>query len=347
MNLKQEILNIFNRNRTDECSIEPVDFFSGEKASQLLQSLNCTSAYPQGLSPIETLSLKIARISRAEYIVLTRFTDDEKLKIEAIAQPDNSLKSATKYFSTQSVSAILKGGIAYSNNPDEILSAIGQNHHKAKSFTALLIHDNENNPVGAAFGFSKSSNNEKTLLNTLRFFTFNITSELSHLINKEKLENKNKELLHTEEELKLKNQLLDNLNKNISKAKQVVDESSRLKSAFLANLIHEIRTPKNVIMGFTELLNADNMTNGQRRNYIDIIQQNGTRLLHIMDSLIDISRFQAKNVGKEQQSFSLNQMMQQLHNNFQSEIDVTGKPLTLRLKIDSKEGQDIVTLDKE
>ncbi len=126
-----------------------------------------------------------------------------------------------------------------------------------------------------------------------------------------------------------------------------MDESSRLKSAFLANMSHEIRTPMNVIMGFTELLSADNMSNDQRRKYIDIIQQNGTRLLHIMDSLIDISSFQAKNIGKEQQEFSLNQMMQQLQTSFQSEVDFTGKPIKLTANLDAKTGEDIVILDKE
>lgn len=212
----------------------------------------------------------------------------------------------------------------------------------------MLLYDNEHIPLGIVFHFSKSKNNNKPLtLNALQFFSFNISSELVHLINKEKLEKKNRDLLRTEEELQLKNQLLDNLNQSISKAKQVVDESSRLKSAFLANLSHEIRTPMNVIMGFTELLSADSMSSEQRRNYIDIIQQNGTRLLNIMDSLIDISRFQAKNIGKEQQAFSLNQMMHQLYNNYQSEIEVTGKPLTLTLKLAASGGNDVVTLDKE
>jgi signal transduction histidine kinase len=234
-----------------------------------------------------------------------------------------------------------------SSSPSEILQKIGVSDNHINHLSALLITNNENTPIGAVFGFCKSKVPTQHLLNALRFFSFNISSELMHLEYKEKVERKNRELLRTEEELKLKNRLLDNLNKNISKAKQVVDENSRLKSAFLANLSHEIRTPMNVIMGFTELLNANNMSSEQRRNYIDIIQQNGTRLLHIMDSLIDISRFQAKNIGKEQQAFQLNPVMQQLFNTYQPDIEITGKPLKLSLQTGLKDGEDTVLLDKE
>ncbi len=347
MNLLHGIINLFQTKKATESLSDPGEFFSREKASELIQNLSCSQQHSKGLTSIEALSVKIAKASLAEYTIIARLDSHQRFKAITITETDKILKHNSDCFETKILSSLLSSGFVQEQNTNDILSHIGINTHNIQLITSILLNDNENNPIGAVFSFSKSASNKHIITNVLKFFSFNITSEMQHLINKEKLENKNKELLRTEEELKLKNQLLNNLNKNISKAKQVVDESSRLKSAFLANLSHEIRTPMNVIMGFTELLSADNMSSDQRRNYIDIIQQNGTRLLHIMDSLIDISRFQAKNIGKEQQAFSLNQMMQQLLNNYQSEINITGKPIKLKLTLSLGEGEDIVTLDKE
>jgi signal transduction histidine kinase len=40
----------------------------------------------------------------------------------------------------------------------------------------------------------------------------------------------------------------------LEQAKEKAEEAEKLKSAFLANISHEIRTPKNAVMGFAQLL---------------------------------------------------------------------------------------------
>ncbi|PRY99789.1 signal transduction histidine kinase [Marinilabilia salmonicolor] len=345
MSLIEAISNIFKSK--DSFPKEPSDFFSGDKTTEFIERLNAKSPRAIGLSPLDALTLKICEISQAEYIIVAKTSEEEGyFKTISICNQTNPIQN--NHFSFK-INALLKHP-----NPDTpvevdaevVFSQTNLPKSKHGNCIALQIRDNDKTPMGIILGISKPSR-ARTLTNVIKFYSDHLTTEMRHLNSKEKLEKKNKKLLRTEEELKLKNQLLDNLNKNISKAKQVVDESSRLKSAFLANLSHEIRTPMNVIMGFTELLSAANMTSEQRRNYIDIIQQNGTRLLHIMDSLIDISRFQAKNIGKEQQAFSLNQMLQQLYNNFNADIEASGKPITLTLTLSKNHGEDVIVLDKE
>jgi len=323
------------------------DFFSSRAATELVDALNDASLGYSNYTPLETLALSVAKSGNATYTLITSRNKDGNSSIKTFSGNHEVIPFSKKNFHNPLFDNLLQNKVVHSNDCQELLRHVGITDKKVKSVTAVLLTNNDNTPIGTVFGFSKSQTPRDNLTNALRFFAINISSELKHIANKEKLEAKNRELLRTEEELKLKNRLLDNLNKNISKAKQVVDESSRLKSAFLANLSHEIRTPMNVIMGFTELLSADNMSSEQRRNYIDIIQQNGTRLLHIMDSLIDISRFQAKNIGKDQQAFHLNQVMHQLLNTYQPDIEITGKPLKLSLSTGSENGDDKVVLDKE
>ncbi|SFE15322.1 sensor histidine kinase [Thermophagus xiamenensis] len=331
-----------------KCIKDPSIFFGSNYASEFIQSLQAAIPLNSFIKPIETLALKISRICHADYVLITQYTNDNKFKVAACTQFNQVInKKEVTPFTIPFLPKLIENPITFSQNSNELLSLIEITDHHDHMVTGMLIKDTPSTILGAIFILSKKNQSKLLITNTLKYFSFYVTSELRHLISKENLEEKNRELLKTEEELKQKNRLLDNLNKNLSKAKQIVDESSRLKSAFLANLSHEIRTPMNVIMGFTELLNAEDMSANQRRQYIDIIQQNGTRLLQIMDSLIDISRFQAKKIGKELQAFSLNQMMKLLHKSYLSEINISGKPLNLELSLPAPDGEDFVYLDKE
>jgi PAS domain S-box-containing protein len=75
-------------------------------------------------------------------------------------------------------------------------------------------------------------------------------------------------------------------------AKEKAEESDRLKSSFLANISHEIRTPMNGIIGFSELLRTADISNKERSQYIEIIQQSGQRMLETIKDIIDISRIE-------------------------------------------------------
>lgn len=75
----------------------------------------------------------------------------------------------------------------------------------------------------------------------------------------------------------------------LSKAKEKAEESDRLKTSFLQNISHEVRTPMNAIMGFSELLLNENLLPGKRKEYINIICQSGTNLLNIIEDVLKIS----------------------------------------------------------
>lgn len=72
-------------------------------------------------------------------------------------------------------------------------------------------------------------------------------------------------------------------------AKEMAEESDRLKSAFLANMSHEIRTPLNSIVGFSNLLAQDDFPNQERQNVSKIIAQNSELLLTLITDILDIS----------------------------------------------------------
>ena len=97
--------------------------------------------------------------------------------------------------------------------------------------------------------------------------------------------------------------------KELIKAKDKAEESDRLKSAFLANMSHEIRTPMNGILGFLELLKEPNLTEGQKDNYINIVNKGGARLLNTINDIIEISKIESKDIEIDKQSISINSLL--------------------------------------
>ena len=71
------------------------------------------------------------------------------------------------------------------------------------------------------------------------------------------------------------------------------EEADKLKSAFLANMSHEIRTPMNAIIGFSTLLKEVDITETEKKDYVDLINQSGENLLNLIDDIIDISKIEA------------------------------------------------------
>lgn len=65
------------------------------------------------------------------------------------------------------------------------------------------------------------------------------------------------------------------------------------KSVFLSNMSHEIRSPLNGIIGFSELLADPNLSEEEREKYMGIIQKNGEVLTTLLSDLIDISKIES------------------------------------------------------
>ena len=62
-----------------------------------------------------------------------------------------------------------------------------------------------------------------------------------------------------------------------------------LKSAFLANMSHEIRTPLNAIVGFSSLMQSEELSQEERAEYCAIVVNNSEMLLTLLNDILDIS----------------------------------------------------------
>lgn len=113
-------------------------------------------------------------------------------------------------------------------------------------------------------------------------------------------------------ELKRAEEILQQQNLALIKAKEKAEESDRLKSAFLANMSHEIRTPMNGIMGFAELLKSPNISGDSQKKYIEVIEKSGLRMLDILNDLIDISKIEAGQIEVKNEMVDVDKLMKDL-----------------------------------
>ncbi|MEZ4829201.1 MAG: ATP-binding protein [Bacteroidia bacterium] len=97
------------------------------------------------------------------------------------------------------------------------------------------------------------------------------------------------------------------------KAKEKAEKADRLKSAFLSNMSHDIRTPMNAILGFSHLLQEGNVEENEHKEYLRHIQNSGNQLLHLIDDIIDISKIEAGELTIRPTICRLNDMLRELH----------------------------------
>ena len=100
-------------------------------------------------------------------------------------------------------------------------------------------------------------------------------------------------------------------NKELIEAKLKADESNRLKSKFLARVSHEIRTPLNAIIGFSELLQMQ-LTDEKNLAYVDKIMLSGNNLMELIDSILDLSKIEARQLEIKPQKTHLKRIFDEV-----------------------------------
>jgi PAS domain S-box-containing protein len=79
----------------------------------------------------------------------------------------------------------------------------------------------------------------------------------------------------------------------LKKSKELADVANQTKSSFLANMSHEIRTPLGAILGFSELIINNEVSELQKKKFVEAIQRNGHLLSNVINDILDLSKVEA------------------------------------------------------
>jgi len=95
-------------------------------------------------------------------------------------------------------------------------------------------------------------------------------------------------------------------------ANEKLEEASQLKSQFLANVNHELRTPLSSIIGYARLMRRETegqISSLQRENLQDLLR-NAERLLGLIDSLLDFAKIEAGKIEVQLEPVRIDELIQ-------------------------------------
>jgi PAS domain S-box-containing protein len=127
-------------------------------------------------------------------------------------------------------------------------------------------------------------------------------------------------------------------------AKEKAEESDRLKTAFLHNMSHEVRTPLNSIVGFSQLITQPGQTEESLKTFSGIIAENSDKLIGIITDVIEIARIHSNQIRIIPSRFDIIQLINKLISGFADRAQRKNISLSLNNSIPSE--NQIILSDK-
>ncbi|MBI9060988.1 MAG: HAMP domain-containing histidine kinase [Marinilabiliaceae bacterium] len=106
----------------------------------------------------------------------------------------------------------------------------------------------------------------------------------------------------------------------LRKAEVKAIENDQLKSAFLQNISHEMRTPMNAIIGFTEIMMQSEESEANKHYYLEVIHKSTQQLLGVVNDVVDISMIETGIVVQNKDKVELNLLMDDIYKSYLPEM---------------------------
>ncbi len=118
--------------------------------------------------------------------------------------------------------------------------------------------------------------------------------------------------------------------RELKAAKEEAERANQLKSAFLANMSHDVQTPLSSIMNHADLLRRE--VDEEHRERVDLIKRSSNRLLETLESVLDLSKLEAGAVEPTPESLDLADELLGTAEMFQPQA--TGDDITLETEVE-------------
>ena len=109
---------------------------------------------------------------------------------------------------------------------------------------------------------------------------------------------------------------MDAINKELEELKRKAEAANNAKTTFLFNMSHDIRTPMNAIIGYTELISKNKENQEKLDDYIAKIRFSSDFLLSLINNVLELARIESGNTVLTESVWSVHQFNESLFSVF-------------------------------
>lgn len=136
------------------------------------------------------------------------------------------------------------------------------------------------------------------------------------------------------------------LEKELQKTREKAQNSEKLKSTFLANMSHAVRTPMNAIIGFSELIGMEGVSPSKKHEFIRIVNEKGHQLLSLIDDIIEISKIESGKLALSYTQVNIDEFLNEIFSTtLQKKIKAGKEQVDIILEKNSQEEFGVIQTD--
>jgi signal transduction histidine kinase len=132
--------------------------------------------------------------------------------------------------------------------------------------------------------------------------------------------------------------------RDLQRNKEKAEESDNIKTIFLYNISHNIRTPMNSILGFAELLSLTDPGPEKRKEFISVIKKQSKNLLQLIDDVAEIAKYESGTLTITKSKCNLNLLLYEIKKDVENLRSTSRKEqVEIQQILLSKEGTEVYT----
>lgn len=137
------------------------------------------------------------------------------------------------------------------------------------------------------------------------------------------------------------NTIVSSLTESVNNMAAELNKMETMRQEFISNVSHEIQTPLTSIRGFAQALQNDQLSQPERKHYLEIIEIESTRISRIAENLLKLASLEAESVKFEPKAYRLDKQIRRLV--LACEPQWTGKDIEMEVALSEVE----VTADED
>ena len=132
-------------------------------------------------------------------------------------------------------------------------------------------------------------------------------------------------------------------------ANEQLKAHDKMQREFINIAAHELRTPTQAVLGYSEILKKLSREENRHNEMIDAIHRNATRLQRLANDILDVTRIESKTLKLRKERFNLNEALSHVVNDYKNEINKNNPQISISYEPAIEPGNrwPLIVADKE